>query len=676
MERYKSGGVFNSSGSLTQWNIGRARLANFPSPFLDYASTQIPKDVEGIWEWCTYFAICNPLVNAALARKSSYPVTNLVVQHTSEDVADSWTTLLDRGMNINDARLLFNMDLNTYGRAAYSVFPPFRKYMACKECQKTYLAEAIKFRINPRSRSFQIACPRCRTWTDAIAHDLVLAAPYGFTLRRWSPQELMYQERGFLNKEHYFVKPATWFRNSVKRGNRSDILSTPQEVINAVLRDEAIQIRKDRIFVRIEEGAIMPADTRRSAWRFGSLASVLKDAYHLQIAYKNEEVNLVTQMIPFRGISPAQTGNPAQDVFQTGAYPEWESRVKEEYSKFIQDPGYLAVMPVPMQNFQTQTAPSPMLPKDPVYQRLSNVLAGIRVPQSIVVEGAPWSGAVPNLKLFEQDCKKNQKIQTDFLEFIIDEVRRFLKWPLPEVSLGTMMSVDAIQRIGAYSGLVSAGSLDRKTLHEDVLGVDHETVEKRLDEESDRQRQRQLADERAFGAERMRQAREEQEQMPQQGDPNAQPQDPNAMPPEGDPNAMPPAEGDMGAPPQEQALAEPPPPAQSGLPSTGQVIQAFPQKPQPELTGSRVGGSHFTVDQILDSIQPGAGPETASRVINLMKWQTPRDTARLLQGIAKKAPTLHQIIMAQLGGGGGGQGGDGGADMRPMPEQLPARRDG
>jgi len=415
----------------------------------------------------------------------------------------------------------------------------------------------------------------------------------------------------------------------------------------------------------------MPVDTRRSAWRFGSLASVLKDAYHVQIAMKNEEVNLVTQMIPFRAVAPAQTGNPAADVLKTGNYPQWEARVKEEYAKFLQDPGYLAVMPVPMQNLQTQTAPSPMLPKDPVYQRLSNVLAGIRVPQSIVVEGAPWSGAVPNLKLFEQDCKKNQRVQVELIEFIVDEIRRVLKWPEPEVSLGTMMSVDAIQRIGAYSSLVTAGTLDRKTLHEDVLGVDHETVEKRIDEESDRQRARQLEDERAFAAERMRQAREEQEQMPgQPGDPNAMPQDPNAQV---DPNALPPG----AEPPPELPPELPQQPAESGLPTTGQVIQAFPQQAPQALTRSRVGGSHFTVDEILNSVQPGAGPETASRIVELIKWQTPRDTARLLQGIARKAPTLHQIVMQQLGGGGSGQAAAaGGVDMRPMPEQLPERREG
>jgi len=681
MEEYRAGGVFDSSGALTQWNSGRARLANFPSPFLDYASTQIPKDVESLWKWCAYFAICNPLINAAIARKASYPVTNLVVQHTSDDVASSWENLLDRGMNVNDMRLLFNMDLFVYGRAAVSVFPPFRKYMVCKGCGKIYLAEAIKFRINPRSRSFEIACPKCDDWMAALARDLVLASPYGFTLRRWSPQELIYQRRGFLNEEFYFVKPATWFRNNVKRGNRADILSTPQTVLDAILRDEAVQIRRDRIFVKVEEGAIMPVNTHRSAWPFGSLAAVLKDAYHLQIAYKNEEVNLVTQMIPFRAVSPAQTGNAAADVFATGAYPEWETRVKEEYAKFMQDPGYLAILPVPMQNVQTQTTPSPMLPKDPVYQRLSNVLAGIRVPQSIVVEGAPWSGAVPNLKLFEQDCKKNQKVQTDLLEFVVAEVRRVLKWPVPEISLGTMMSVDAIQRISAYSGLVSSGTLDRKTLHEEVLGVDHETVEKRIDEESDRARARRIEDMRAEATEQMRQQREAAAQMPQQGapvdpnapsvDPNApqldangNPIDPNAMPMEGDPNAM-----------AQEQMAQPMQPAQSGMPTMANVVAQFPQREQPGMTRDRMGGSHFTVDQILDTVQPGAGPETAGRVIQLMKYQTPRDTARLLQGIARKAPTLHQLIISQMHGGGVGDG-SGGTDMRPLPEQLPARREG
>ena len=655
MEEYRPGGVF-LSGGLTQWSTGRTNLANFPSPFLDYASTQIPKDVQGLWRWCAFFSITNPLINAALSRKASYPVTDLVVQHSSEDVAAAWKTLLESDMDVNQLRLVFNMDLYTYGRAAFSVFPPFRKYMICTSCKRKYLAEAIKYTINPRTKRFQVDCPTCGK-TDADVVDLVLASNSGFALRRWAPQELICEEIGFLNRKYFYIQPATWFRNRVKRCVRSEINSTPQEIVDAILRDQAIRIRDDRIFVKTEDGAIPNVDTRRSAWPFGSLSSVLKDAYHLQIAFKNEEVNLVTQMIPFRAVSPETSSDPAANVFQTGTYSEWESLVRQEYGKFLADPGYLSVLPVPMKNVQTQTAPSPMLPKDPMYQRLSAVLAGIRVPQSIVVEGAPWSGAVPNLKLFETDCKKNQNVQKDMLDFIVKETRRVLQWPVPETSLGTMMSVDAIQRISAYSSLVSAGNMDQQTLHEDVLGLDHVTIKRRLEAEHKERLRQQIDDDRAFAEERARQERDAMEAQAAMG------QDPGAVAGAAPVAGAPVADGAV--PPEQEQL---PPAAQSGLPTVQDIRQTYPAEsgmPVPRASSPGLGGSHFTANDIIASIPPGAGPETATGIIQILKNQSALERSRLLVGIARAHPTLHQMVMQGLGG----------ASEQPLPEQLPPRRE-
>ncbi len=660
MKSFESGGVFNP-GLTSQWSQNVGSLARYPAPFFDYASTQIPKTVEGMWYWCSYYAICNPYVSAALARKASYPVTDLVVQHNSDQVAEAWDTLLDDSLAIDNVRLTFNMDLYTYGRAAISVFPPFRKFFICTKCQRRYSADAIRYSIDPVKKSFRVHCPTCQVQSAQVV-DIVLPSDNGFSIRRWAPKELVCKKLGFLDKKMYLVTPSKRIVNQIKRGVRSAINNTPQEIVEAILRGRPIGIREDRIFVRTEDGTSLPFDDETDTiWPFGSLAATLKECYHLQIAYKNEEVNLVTQMIPFKAVSPVEPRNPAAQLFSQGVYGEWEALVKREYEKFQADPGYLSVLPVPMQSVQTQTSPSPMLPSDPMYQRIGSVLTGIRVPQSLVVEGAPWSGAVPNLKLFEKDAKGNQNTQNDLVRFVVREANRLLRWPIPETSLGTLMSVDAIQKVSVYSGLVQAGNLDRQTFHETVLGEDHKRIEARLEEEQERRIGQQIKDERRMADERARQLIEnnkiQSESQQQQQAAAASPVDPGAeVPVEGQEGEVPP----QGVPGPESVPTVP----TSGLPTTAQLSATSENQPMSDGVTQGLTGSYLTVDSIMSSLPPNPGPDAAQKIVEVLPYQSPADRSMLLAEIARKYPELSRMVTSTLSGG---------AD-RDLPDLLPPRR--
>ena len=67
---------------------------NYPSPFFDIAHTYMPVTVKNLLKWCRYYFLVNPLINATVFKLSEYPITDVIVDHASENVKRQWMDYL------------------------------------------------------------------------------------------------------------------------------------------------------------------------------------------------------------------------------------------------------------------------------------------------------------------------------------------------------------------------------------------------------------------------------------------------------------------------------------------------------------------------------------------------------------------------------------------------------
>jgi hypothetical protein len=586
----------------------------------------------------------NGVLNAGVAKKVLYPITHHVVKDKSKRIVGAWTDILGN-IGLTKLRVWFNADLYVFGRGAFSIFPRFRKYMACESCSRIYLAEAIQYAVDATERKFYVDCPACGERRPARAFDMFFKSPTGFIVKRWGPDEFSCRNHPFTGEPEYYGTMSTWAKNQIKLGRPWVINRTPQVMVDAVLRGMSVRLDPDRVFMRSEPMAVPPVDPTRSALPLGTIAVALKNIYRYAMLMKMEEVSIVTQMIPFRGVTPRMTGRPGSDVVLSGATSEWAEMVRTEYRRFMNDPAYLAVFPVPIDPVQPQIPINAMVPSEGAQAKLAEILASIRVPAGLILENTPYSGMTTTLKEFERDARANMDMHVELIDFVVKEVDHILNLGAPEdIGLRPLPAIDSAQKIGSYSGMAANGQVSRHTLHEDILGVSHEQEEARLDEEDKRLTERMANRQRRL-------ALVQQELAPQPQAPVQQEAESPAPPEEGGPPA-----------------GEEAPPAQSGMPGMQDVVplgSAPLGKGVDDLSGSYGGPA-----EIMALVPPsGVDPQAIFQVSERMKRLTPFDRSALIMQIAGVNPQFQQALLQSANPTPA-------SDQLPLPEQRPPRRRG
>jgi len=478
--------------------------------------------------------------------------------------------------------------------------------------------------------------------------------------------ELQREKKSFCGY-NYYVKLPTWVANKVRLGDPEAVAGTPQELVQAILEDRRFKLFPDRVHVMVEPEAVEPPIPSADGFPFGVMFGVLKDIYGLTVAKKYEEVALFTEMLQFRGLAPVATGDPASDVFLSGGVEKWRDLAKEEYQKFLGDPGYLPVFPVPMSYVQLPPGLGPLLPTDQVKLKVSNICAGLNVPEGLIFEGSSYSGANMALRLFENDAKASQEAYVAAAEFAAQELSRILGIQDPDnISARPFLTADAIQQLGAYSQMASAGQIPRSLLHEEALGYDHDDLERQLDEENDRAVQRQIRN--------MRMQKEAefklQQEFPQ---PPMGPQAPGLQE-----QAMElPAEQqfdefgqpvEMGGAPAGFPEPLPPPGPETGLPTSSPRPAPVPTPTGlPGLSQVSPGGV-VSPDGLITQVEPeGVNPQLVFSLAQALRSQVPLARSMYLRQIAERNQRMYDAVLKEFSPISE-------SAAKPLPEQLPPRR--
>src|SRR5271169_3273814 len=145
------GGVATGPASGLRFAQSRGRIqggnttgVNYPSPFFDVAHTYLPVTVKGLFKWCRYYFMTNPLINATVFKLSEYPVTDIIIDHESPEVKRRWSDYFQDHLRWNPFRVECGLDYHCYGNACISLGYPFKKYLYCKNCN--FRDEAGKIR--------------------------------------------------------------------------------------------------------------------------------------------------------------------------------------------------------------------------------------------------------------------------------------------------------------------------------------------------------------------------------------------------------------------------------------------------------------------------------------------------------------------------------------------------
>mgnify|MGYP003148445655 CR=1 FL=1 len=670
------------SGRLSRYALGgrsRAKTVGkpesfYPSPFFDVAQNYLPKTIKETFDWCLYYQLTNPLINAVTSKLATYPITDLIYEDDNEGVVDLYKQIFERQFLLRQFLVEVNLDRYTYGNAFVSISFPFKKVLSCKECKAEWEAKDVKYKW--KDFQFHIDCEHCSHSGVAKVKDEPIKSSTQIRLIRWNPKNITIRHNEITGKSEYYYSMPRHLKNDIMLGKPSMIESVPQVFISAIKKKKSILLEGSKLFH--SKRASISRDPSDSGWGAPLILPVLKDIFFLQVLRKAQEAVAMEHIVPMRVMFPQVTtdgNNPYAHI----NLQDWQTEVSGQIKKWRMDNNHIPVMPVPVGYQMIGGQGKSLLLHQELRIYNDQIIAGMGVPTSFFYGEAQYSGAAVNMRALENEFLGNRQDMLRLVEFIRDRVCAFLDVPKIDLKFKPFKMADDIQRASFDMNLANAGMISRRSFLE-TRDFSFDTEQELLHAEGKKlnraQREGMISNAESQGEAMLIQTRYQiqaqslqqeaqaqmQQQMQQQMPQQQMPQQQGAQ-----------QQGAQQAPGQEGGMAEQPqPPAgqaeqQPGM-QQGQMQQPppqqgspMPQQPEPQQAG-------------IDQSPVGAGQQggmvdlfaQAKRITSQIKKMDEVDRYRALSQLRATNPDMYMLVNNALSGAGV-------KTMSPLPEQLPPR---
>jgi len=166
------------------------RLENFyPSPFFDIASTYLPKTIKETFDWCLYYQLTNPIINAVTTKMAAYPITDLSYDDDNPGVINALKELFENQLNLRLFLIETNLDRYTFGNSFTSVSFPLQKMLKCRGCNEVKSAASSSYLW--KNFTFNLNCKKCGFTGPAEVKDEPLKTQKKIRLIRWNPKQII-----------------------------------------------------------------------------------------------------------------------------------------------------------------------------------------------------------------------------------------------------------------------------------------------------------------------------------------------------------------------------------------------------------------------------------------------------------------------------------------------------
>jgi len=652
----------SSSGARAK-SVGRPE-SFYPSPFFDVAKNYIPKTIKECFDWCHYYQLTNPLVNAVTQKLATYPITDLVYEDDNEGVTKIYKDLFEKQFLMRSFLIEINLDRYTYGNSFISVAFPFTKLLKCSNCGHESPARSSGYKW--KGFKFHLDCKECAHYGPAKATDEPLKSPRQIRLIRWNPKHITIKYNEITGRYLYYYTMPRTLRNDITLG-KPDVLETiPQAFIDAIRKKKSILLDNDKIFhTRRPSISREPSD---SGWGAPLILPVLKDIFFLQVLRKAQEAVAMEHVVPMRVMFPQITTDGNNPYAQINM-KDWQKEVQVQIKRWRQDNNHIPVMPLPIGYQMIGGQGRSLLLHQELRIYSDQIIAGMGVPTGFFYGEAQYSGASVNLRALENEFLGNRQDMLRCVEFVRDRVAHFLNLPQIELKFKPFKMADDIQRASFDMNLANAGMISRRTFlqsrdfnfdnEQELMSKENEMMGRSQREQQIRQTESQgeaMLIQTRYQIESQNMQQENQAQMQQQYGPppgeEGQQQGQGQPQQQGQPQEQQGGEQQpQGAEAQQQGAApeqqgEQPPPEQQGA---GEVVQGAAQSP----------------------LQANQSPMVdlfaqAKRLTSELKKMNEVDRYRALAQIRASNPDLYMLVNNALSG-------QGVQPMRPLPEKLPPR---
>jgi len=449
----------------------------YPNPFFDVINHYLPTDLKTLFDWFEYVYFSNPIIATVVNKLAEYPITELDIYHSDEDVVEEYRKAFE-AIDWKNFLIRVGIEYYVYGNAFAVSYPKVEKQGKCSSCGTFVSVEQIrKFKLGSKATLGKGICPKCGNYTSFDLIDIPTDKPQ-FTL--WNPRLIKPKRNPLTGEMRYYSEVPQELKEGILSSDPFIIATTPKEVIEAIKNGKILEFPPEAKSIYHLRRPYLSG--KSTSWGVSLLLPVLKHLFLIQIYRKANEVIALEHILPMRVLFPQQSSTNNEPVL-TMNLKEVKEYLQKLIEHFRKDPGAIGISPIPIGEI-TIGGQGKLLDVSPLIQALTNeVIAGLGVPQEFVYGGLTWTGTSVSLRMLENQLQNYVGQINGMLRWMADKIAVIKGLPkLDSIKLKPFRTVDDMTRKELAADLGAKGFISKHTMLSE-LGFDFEQEIERIKEE-------------------------------------------------------------------------------------------------------------------------------------------------------------------------------------------------
>ena len=469
----------------------------YPSPFYDIASSYFPTDIKELFRFIKYILSTNELVNVAVDKLASYPITDFVYYKTKYEAkpfqlgdlsqlpaVDKWKTMLEVDLSLKSKLKAIGKAYLGYGNVFTSLYVPFTRILTCDSCKAITQIRGNEFKYDQTRKEFQAKCGSCgKVGTNIV--DKARKDTKGCNIILWDPSRIDLVYHPLSDTSDIFYTISHEERKIIKKWADGDFLAkTPLGFIEACFQQrDAGRIKFNPGMVMHLKREFMPGIF--PGWGWPLPAVILKQAFYLQLLRKANETIFEQHILPFIALFPQAT--QGLDVYKQINLGDWKHEVERQMTEWRQDPAKVGIFPSPI----GQQVIGGQGKAFELTQEANNIadaiIVGMGIPREFIFGGMSWSASSVSVRIIENDMLNFREEMLNFPNhFLVPKLSGISGLEPIHVGLQDFKMADDLQQQQLMFQMMANRVISKDTFFKDCgYKLDYATEQNLIDNEID-----------------------------------------------------------------------------------------------------------------------------------------------------------------------------------------------
>lgn len=458
-------GIQNNSYS------GRAR---FPSPYLDYTSTYVWRNLTEIFDWAEFSYLMTPEVREAFRRLVSPFVTRVKFESPDPDTRPvsptderKWRQLMEENLQwpLHAFGLLLNVVF--YGNDFISVIAPIDRSVRCPSC-----GTLVKMKDAPEEMQIKYAkgqfSGRC---VSRSCRSAGLRAPVKFgiidrrdtnpskyKIKHWSPRLIEVRHYETTEDNEIFLRVPAPIKNAVLRNDLFTLATIDLAMLEAIDKNGLFKFREGRVFHAREPSL---AGIRTNGWGLPRVTGLHKQSWMLHLLRKSIQSIGLDLDHPIKVVSPVEqpVGRGAMSPGQSVPMGDFGHSFNKILQSHRADPTRWHSMPFPVNAQFIGGQANQLFPYQMMTMAKEDLVDAAGIPVEMYKGSLQTNSAPMGLRLFEVQNVGLTTLLNGALQFVINRVYEMSAYDPIVAKHEPVKIADDLQTLAMLSQLATSGQI-------------------------------------------------------------------------------------------------------------------------------------------------------------------------------------------------------------------------